>query len=234
MFAIRARTVYACHQAQQDRETVLLSLTQRRPYIDPSGPHTMATSSPLAYLRTQATTPSLHQGDRDSSETKSQRRKDHLRARPINTKYSALLTLIIAPVVSNSLATSGIALSTVVDEMGERKPHQLKEKVITHLRRGEKREYTSSPSSWYRLLVVDFLDRVRRGLRLLSALVMVSGPLGSAMSTPDTWLGIGSRCRLVRCEGGCVPLGWLMDDVHEDEVDVLLLFVWSSWPSCSW
>lgn len=41
----------------------------------------------------------------------------------MNTRYRALLKLIIDPVVWKVAATSGIALRTAVEDMGERRPH---------------------------------------------------------------------------------------------------------------
>lgn len=41
----------------------------------------------------------------------------------MKTRYSALLRLIIEPVVWNVDATSGMALRMAVDEMGDRRPH---------------------------------------------------------------------------------------------------------------
>lgn len=41
----------------------------------------------------------------------------------MNTRYRALLKLIIDPVVWKVAATSGIALRTVVEDMGDRRPH---------------------------------------------------------------------------------------------------------------
>lgn len=41
----------------------------------------------------------------------------------MNTRYNALLRLIIDPVVWKVAATSGIALRTAVEEMGDKRPH---------------------------------------------------------------------------------------------------------------
>lgn len=41
----------------------------------------------------------------------------------MNTRYSALLRLIMDPVVLKVEATSGMALRMAVDDMGDRSPH---------------------------------------------------------------------------------------------------------------
>lgn len=41
----------------------------------------------------------------------------------MNTRYTALLKLIMDPVVWNVAATSGIALRTVVEDIGDNTPH---------------------------------------------------------------------------------------------------------------
>lgn len=59
----------------------------------------------------------------------------------MNTRYRALLRLIIDPVVWNVAATSGMALSTVVEEMGDNSPHHDKTVTIRVLRCAGKRSY---------------------------------------------------------------------------------------------
>jgi hypothetical protein len=62
----------------------------------------------------------------------------------MKTRYIALVKLIIDPVVWNVLATSGMAESTVVDDMGARKPHTPRTNVITIFRCGGIRSYIES------------------------------------------------------------------------------------------
>jgi hypothetical protein len=58
---------------------------------------------------------------------------------PINSIYSALLILMMLPVVWYSLATSGIADNTVVLPMGDRKLQYEISATITRFREGVSR-----------------------------------------------------------------------------------------------
>lgn len=51
-------------------------------------------------------------------------------------RYKALVRLMMAPEVRKVDATSGTALRTVVLEMGARKPHQARTKVMSIFRCG--------------------------------------------------------------------------------------------------
>lgn len=66
---------------------------------------------------------------------------------PMNTRYIALLKLMIVPVVANVLATSGTADRTVVDDIGARNPQKASTHVMTTLRWGDSRSYTESSIS---------------------------------------------------------------------------------------
>jgi hypothetical protein len=57
----------------------------------------------------------------------------------MNTRYTAFVTPTIDPVVLRELATSGMAESTVVDDIGARKLQNETTHVIMTLRRGENR-----------------------------------------------------------------------------------------------
>ena len=52
----------------------------------------------------------------------------------MNIRYIALLKLMIEPVVLSVPATSGTALSTVVDEIGASKPQMARMQVMIILR----------------------------------------------------------------------------------------------------
>jgi hypothetical protein len=63
---------------------------------------------------------------------------------PMNRRYIAFVRLMIEPVELNVVATSGRAESTVVDDIGARKPQRARTQVITTLRWGGTRSYTES------------------------------------------------------------------------------------------
>ena len=61
----------------------------------------------------------------------------------MKTRYGAFDSAITSPEVSYVLATSGMALSTAVLEMGDSRPHHEMTMTMTALRWPEKRLYTS-------------------------------------------------------------------------------------------
>lgn len=71
----------------------------------------------------------------------------------MKSMYRALTRLMMDPVVSNSAATSGVAASTVVLEIGAKSEQNDSKQTMISFRCGGSRSYTSSGTSTTELIV---------------------------------------------------------------------------------